>query len=152
MHTYIIEREQWVARSIDEVFAFFSNAANLELLTPPWLRFCIVTSTPIDMKVGATIEYRITWRFTSLRWFTEIVAWNPPLEFVDVQSRGPYALWHHTHRFESMKGGTRIVDVVRYALPLGVLGRFAHRLVVRRDLERVFNFRTARVRELFDVQ
>jgi hypothetical protein len=101
MTTYTIEREIWVPTPIDEVFAFFSDASNLETMTPDWLRFEIVTPTPIDMHAGATIEYRIRWRFVALRWLTEIVEWSPPYRFVDVQTRGPYALWHHTHEFGS---------------------------------------------------
>jgi ligand-binding SRPBCC domain-containing protein len=151
MHTYLLKREQWVPTPIDEVFAFFSDAANLEMMTPSWLRFRIVTPRPIEMRPGAAIEYRISWRFVTLRWWTEIVEWTPPVQFVDVQTRGPYKLWYHTHQFEPVDGGTRIRDEVRYALPLGVLGRIAHRLAVRRDLERVFDYRTERIGELFGV-
>ena len=149
MHEYLLEREKWVPTPVDEVFAFFSDAGNLETMTPDWLQFRIVTPRPIDMRRGATIEYCIRWRFVSLGWWTEIVECSPPERFVDVQTRGPYRLWHHTHRFQAVDGGTRIRDEVRYALPLGVLGRVAHRLAVRRDLERVFDFRAARIAERF---
>jgi len=147
---YVLQREQWVAAPIENVFAFFSDAANLESLTPPWLRFRIVTPTPIEMRPGARIEYRIDWRVVPIRWQTEIVEWSPPRRFVDVQLRGPYRQWHHTHSFTSKDGGTLVEDVVRYSLPLGIVGRIAHYVAVRRDVERVFDYRVARIAELFE--
>lgn len=149
MRTHVLMREQWLAASLDEVFAFFSDAANLEAITPPWLGFHIVTPRPIDMRRGAKIEYRIDWHFLPLRWHTEIVDWTPPHGFVDVQTRGPYKLWHHTHRFEARDGGTQMCDTVEYALPLGPLGELAHRLAVRKDLGRVFDYRAEQIALLF---
>ena len=84
-----------------------------------------------------------------LRWVTEIAEWQPPFRFVDVQLRGPYALWHHTHAFEAHAGWTRMRDCVRYALPLGPLGRLVHRRFVRRDLEAIFDYRARKVSEAF---
>lgn len=150
MSTYLIERKQWVAATVDEVFAFFSDAANLERLTPPWLRFRIETPWPIEMGTGAIIDYRIDWRVVPIRWRTEIVAWTPPRGFVDVQRRGPYKMWQHTHTFTPVDGGTLLGDTVRYSLPLGPLGRLAHWLAVRRDVERVFDYRESQVAKLFD--
>jgi ligand-binding SRPBCC domain-containing protein len=131
------------------VFAFFSDASNLEALTPPWLRFRVVTPAPIEMRAGAVIEYQIDWRVVPIRWFTEIVEWSPPYRFVDVQVSGPYKLWHHTHTFAAVDGGTLMADVVRYALPLGPIGALAHKFAVRRDVERVFDYRAERVAALF---
>jgi ligand-binding SRPBCC domain-containing protein len=148
--TYVIAREQWLARPIEEVFAFYGDATNLEAITPGWLRFSIITPTPIVMDVGTLIEYRLHWRGIPLRWTTRIEAWEPPYCFVDTQLKGPYRLWHHTHTFESQRGGTLIGDVVRYRLPLGWLGWALHRLGVRRDLEAVFDERARRIRELLE--
>jgi len=147
-----LKREQWVPAPLDEVFEFFSNAGNLEALTPPWLRFEIVTPLPVEMRPGARIAYRIRRHFLALRWESEIVEWTPPLRFVDVQLRGPYREWRHTHEFASADGGTWIRDRVRYALPLGPLGALVQRFAVRRDLERVFDFRSQRINELFGAQ
>jgi len=149
MTTYLIQREQWVSAPLEKVFEFFSDASNLEALTPPWLKFRIVTPTPIAMRAGAKIEYRIDWRVVPIRWQTEIVEWSPPHRFVDLQLRGPYKLWHHTHTFASVDGGTLMRDIVRYALPLGPIGSLAHKLAVRRDVERVFDYRAERVAALF---
>lgn len=149
MTTYLIQREQWVSAPLEKVFEFFSDAANLETLTPPWLKFRIVTPTPIAMHTGARIEYRIDWRVVPIRWQTEIVDWSPPHRFVDVQLRGPYKLWHHTHTFAAVDGGTLMGDIVRYGLPLGPIGSLTHKLAVRRDIERVFDYRAERIAALF---
>jgi ligand-binding SRPBCC domain-containing protein len=100
------------------------------------------------MKKGATIAYALRVRGIPLRGRTEIEEWNPPFEFIDIQAKGPYKLWRHTHRFAALNGGTSVVDIVQYALPFGVVGRLAHRLQVARDLSKIFDYRAQRVREL----
>jgi ligand-binding SRPBCC domain-containing protein len=142
---YVLERSQRLDRPVDEVFAFYAEARNLEAITPPWLGFRVLTPGAIAMRPGALIEYRLRLHGVPLRWRTRIEVWEPPRRFVDVQVRGPYALWEHTHDFAPVDGGVEIRDRVRYALPLGVLGRLAHTLFVRRDLERIFAFRAAAV-------
>lgn len=149
MHVYELRREQWIPRTRAEVFEFFGDARNLETLTPPWLNFTILTPSPIELREGALIDYQLRWGLVPLRWRTEIRRWQPPDRFVDFQLRGPYRLWEHEHEFTDDAGGTRMVDTVRYALPLGPLGRLAHRLKVGRDLQRIFDFRAEKIRELF---
>lgn len=144
--TFTLQRELWLPRRREEVFAFFANAANLEKITPAWLRFEILTPTPIVMRVGALIDYRLRLRGLPLRWRTEITEWNPPHRFVDVQVRGPYMLWQHTHTFEERGGGTVSGDSLRY-LPRG--GALFDRLFVRRDLERIFDYRCECMERLF---
>ena len=146
MRVHQLERSQRLARPPAEVFEFFADALNLEAITPGWLRFRVITPGPIDMRPGALIEYRLTLHRLPIRWLTRIEVWEPGRRFVDVQVRGPYRLWHHTHTFEADgRGGTVVRDVVRYALPLGPLGRLAHRLFVARDLRRIFDHRLASV-------
>ncbi len=149
MAIYTLRREQVVARPLEEVFGFFSDARNLQKITPPWLNFQILTAEPIDIQPGTLLEYRLKWHGLGIRWRTRIVTWNPPHVFVDEQIRGPYRLWHHTHTFTAEGGGTRMVDEVNYELPLGILGAIAHRLAVRRDLERVFDYRQRVIASLF---
>ena len=149
MNEHVLKREQWVPRPIDDVFAFFSDARNLEALTPPWLAFRILSPGPIVMRPGARIHYQIRLRGLPLRWVTEIQTWEPPRVFVDVQLSGPYRLWHHTHQFEPVNGGTQVRDVVRYALPFGPLGRLAHAWIMRSDLEAIFDHRALRMAKLF---
>ncbi len=121
MNIFLFETEQWLARKREEVFGFFSEAQNLETLTPGWLRFSIVTPTPVEMRVGAIIDYQLKLRGIPLRWRTEITAWDPPRRFIDEQVRGPYRLWTHEHLFKEHQGGTLMSDRVRYAVPGGGL-------------------------------
>ena len=102
---YTLSKEQWLPRPLDEVFPFFSEARNLEELTPPWLKFEVLTPAPIVMRPGALIDYRIKIHGLPIRWRTEIVEWDPPHRFIDVQLNGPYKLWHHTHTFTERDGG-----------------------------------------------
>jgi ligand-binding SRPBCC domain-containing protein len=125
-------------RPVDEVFSFFSDARNLEELTPPWLGFRILTTGPILIAAGTRIRYRLAWHGLPVTWTTQIRRWDPPFRFIDVQLSSPYQLWHHTHRFEAHAGGTRLTDVVRYRLPFGTIGRAVHALKVRLDVERIF--------------
>jgi ligand-binding SRPBCC domain-containing protein len=140
VHT--LEREQLVELPPEQAFEFYGDALNLEAITPPWLGFQVTTPGPIAMGPGTRIEYRLKLHGVPVRWRTRIESWEPPLRFVDVQVRGPYALWEHTHEFEPAgTGAVMIRDHVRYALPLGPLGELAHRLFVRRDVERIFDYR-----------
>ena len=138
MKTFSFEDELVVPAALDEVFPFFAEARNLEKLTPPWLRFEVLTEGPIEMAEGTLIDYRIRWRGIPLRWRTEIEVWEPPHRFVDRQIRGPYRLWRHEHLFTDRGDGTSIIDRVEYA-PIG--GTLAQRLVVARDVERIFAYR-----------
>ena len=148
MRVYELERSQWVPKSVPDAFDFFSRAENLERITPAFLRFRIVTPQPVEMRQGATIAYKLRVRGVGLKWLTEIERWNPPFELNDVQTKGPYKLWRHTHRFRQVDGGTLITDHVQYALPFGVVGQIVHRVQVRRDLAMIFDYRAERVREL----
>jgi len=148
MSVYTLQRETFVPKPILPVFGFFSRAENLQYLTPPWLHFRILSPQPILMHEGATIAYKLRVRGIPVQWLTQIERWNPPFEFFDVQVKGPYKIWRHTHRFFEVEGGTRIVDIVNYALPLGPLGRVVHKLLVARDLSAIFNYRQRRVRAL----
>jgi hypothetical protein len=152
MNVHVLEREQWLAAPLDRVFAFFSDAGNLEAITPPWLRFRILTPRPIPMHTDARIEYRLQLAGVPLSWHTRIARWDPPHGFVDVQESGPYALWEHTHRFAPCGDGVLMQDVVRYALPLGPLGGAAHVLAVRAALAAIFDYRFAEIRRRFDAQ
>ena len=132
--------------SPDEVFDFFSKAENLDLLTPPWLHFSILTPQPIEMKLGAMIEYRIRLRGIPVRWVSEITEWQPPLRFEDTQVRGPYRKWVHRHSFEETSEGTLAVDEVWYRVPGGAV---VNRLFVAGELKRIFDYRKAKLIELF---
>ncbi len=146
--TYLLEREQWLSRPIAQVFEFFSRPENLQEITPPWLDFRMVHS-PQTLTVGSLIRYRLRWRGIPIRWTTEISEWNPPTGFEDRAVAGPYALWNHEHFFLPQGGGTTMRDRVTYALPFAAVGRLAHWGLVKRDIERIFDFRAETMRRLF---
>ena len=148
MRIHTLRREQLLAGTPDEVFAFFADARNLEAITPPLLRFALVTPDPIVMGRGTLIRYRLRVHGVPVSWLTAITQWDPPHGFVDEQLRGPYALWHHTHTFEADGDETIMRDVVRYRIGFGPLGALADALLVRRDIAGIFDYRAQRVREL----
>ena len=150
MHVHTLVRRQRLERPPEDVFPFFADALNLELITPPWLGFRVLTPPPIAMGAGTRIDYRLTLHRVRLRWHTEIVLWTPARRFVDVQRSGPFALWHHTHSFTPSGAETVMHDVVRYALPLGPVGALAHAALLRHDLERIFDFRERAVARLIE--
>lgn len=135
---YLLATDQWFPVPRETVFPFFGDAANLEAITPPWLRFEVVTPSPIDMQPGQLIDYKLRLHYVPIRWRTEISVWEPPVRFVDRQLKGPYHFWVHEHTFEEQAGGTLVRDRVEYKVPGG---RLVHALLVRRDLERIFTFR-----------
>ncbi|MGI8412455.1 MAG: SRPBCC family protein, partial [Solirubrobacteraceae bacterium] len=135
---YRLEREQVLHRPRTEVFSFFSEARNLERITPRWLSFEVLTPDPIEMGAGTTIDYRLRLYAVPFRWTSRIETWDPSRGFSDRQVHGPYHLWHHRHEFVAQGETTLVRDWVEYALPLGVLGELAHALFVRRDLRRIF--------------
>jgi ligand-binding SRPBCC domain-containing protein len=143
---FTLQTELWLARPRAEVFPFFAEARNQETLTPPWLKFEVLTPSPIMLRPGTLIDYRIAVHGLPIRWRTEIAEWDPPRQFVDVQLRGPYTLWRHTHTFDERDGGTVCLDQVRYRPRGGVL---VHWLFVRRDVERIFQYRQQRLKEMF---
>jgi ligand-binding SRPBCC domain-containing protein len=150
--TYTLTTDMTLGRSLDDAFSLFCDASNLEALTPPELRFEIRTAMPIEMRAGTRIEYRIRLFGIPFSWLTEITCWEPGRRFVDEQISGPFHRWIHDHRFESVSdASTRIRDEVHYALPFEPIGRMAHPLI-RSRLDRIFEYREIRVRELLTPQ
>jgi ligand-binding SRPBCC domain-containing protein len=153
MAVHRLERRQFVARPLDEVFAFFAEAGNLERITPPWLSFRVLTPDPVQMAIGTLIDYRLRLHGISLGWTSQIEVWNPDSptpQFVDRAIRGPFSLWHHRHRFSASGDGTIVSDEVHYAPPLGALGEVANRLIVARDLDRIFAHRHRAVAQILE--
>lgn len=145
-HGWILEAKEQFALPREELFAFFADAGNLEMLTPPWLHFDIQTPLPIQMQQGALIDYSLRVHGIPIKWKTEIAVWEPPFRFVDQQLRGPYKLWRHEHIFEEIPEGTLMTDRVEYQVPFGKL---IHSLIVRRDLEKIFQYRQSVLTETF---
>lgn len=144
-----LERTLFIPRPRAEVFPFFADAANLERITPPFLRFRTLTPPPIDMRAGTLIDYQLRLYGLPFRWRTRIEAFDPPNYFIDVQLSGPYKLWHHRHDFVDAPGGTEMRDRVDYDLPFGPFGAIARALFVRRSVEQIFEYRNKTITELF---
>lgn len=153
MKTYCLKQEITIAAPVDEVWAFFSDPYNLEKISPGYMDFRIVQCPDgKELYDGMQIEYRVKPVLgIPLKWITLISNVVPGSSFTDVQATGPYALWEHTHTFEAAANGTRMFDQVIYALPLGILGQFAHGLFVQKQLKDIFLYRQGRIKELFPV-
>lgn len=142
-----LRTETWLPVPRERVFAFFSEAENLQSLTPEWLGFTILSPRPIPMQRGTLIDYRITLRGLPMKWRTEISAWEPPDLFIDSQLRGPYKRWIHTHRFTEQQGGTLVEDIVEFDMLFGRLMLW----YVARDLRKIFTYRHEALRRLFNL-
>ena len=141
--------EQWVPKKASEVWPYFCDAKNLEELTPPFLKFKVKSmSTPV-IQEGSLIDYRLSLNGIPFGWRTRIEEWEPEKKFVDTQLRGPYSLWHHTHEFIPMAGGTLLRDRVRYRVPFGWLGAMASGWKVHKDVATIFEFRRKKIAEMF---
>lgn len=149
MEVYTLHTEQFVPRSLDDVFTYFSKPENLAEITPPSVGFVILSPSPIKMKSGRLINYTIRLLFKRVRWTSLITSYDPPDGFVDEQLHGPYAFWHHTHTFKRTDGGTLIMDDVRYSIPFSIIGQIAHSLFVRRQLRKIFSYRAHKIIEIF---
>ena len=130
------------------MFDFFADAFQLERMTPPWLHFSVVTPRPIEMRAGTLIDYQLRLHGIPIRWGTKITAWEPPFQFIDEQISGPYRLWRHLHTFEEIDGKTVCRDQVDYSVPGGPL---VHSLFVKRDVQRIFEYRRKRLLQIFNV-
>lgn len=147
--TYRLEHTQLVTGDLPEVFAFFKDPRNLETITPPWLSFRILTASDREVREGTRITYRLRWQVFPMTWESRITEYEENRRFADEMLRGPYRRWYHRHLFQAVPDGVEIRDEVEYALPFGPLGRLAHGLAVRRQLEDIFAYRHQRIAELF---
>lgn len=141
--------QQWVPEKPEKVFAFFCNPQNLETLTPDFLHFKMLHSSTAQVEEGTLIDYQLRIHGFPARWRTEIRVWKPIEEFQDIQLKGPYSKWEHTHRFLPQDGGTLMEDQIVYRLPLGAMGQFFAGIFVRKDVERIFTYRKMQIDRLF---
>ena len=143
---WVIKAEQWLPVPVEELFPFFADARNLGEITPPWLKFIVLTPPPFDMKPGLLLDYKLKLRGIPIRWRTEITEWEPPKGFVDIQLKGPYKVWHHRHSFVPDEGGSLVLDEVVYRATGGWL---ANKILVQKDLQKVFTYRQQVLHERF---
>jgi ligand-binding SRPBCC domain-containing protein len=149
---YRLHRIQCLPISVGQAWEFFSDPHNLPIITPAWLRFCVTSPLPDKMYPGMIVTYTITpVGRLPVRWVTEITHVNEPCLFVDEQRFGPYRFWHHQHLFRDIDGGVEVQDIVHYALPFGPIGVLTHRLLVKKQLKEIFDFRRRVLQERFGV-
>jgi ligand-binding SRPBCC domain-containing protein len=149
MKPHVLEYKTKLYRPLTEVFDFFSKAENLNQVTPPDLHFHILTPSPIPMNVGTLIDYRIKLMGIPFYWRTTISTWEPPYRFIDQQLRGPYIFWHHEHIFEEKGDHVLMTDLIHYLSPGWVLEPLIDRLLVKKQLEKIWAYRDTRFKELF---
>jgi ligand-binding SRPBCC domain-containing protein len=149
MKIRILMSEIWLPASVSAVFDFFSNASNLNEITPPWLKFRILSGQGISMTRGTFIDYSLKIHGVPVSWQSEIQIWDPPYRFVDAQRKGPYRKWVHAHDFEERENGTLVRDRVEYAVHGWIFESLVDRFLVRPDLERIFHYRRTKLQEIF---
>lgn len=152
MPVYNLRRSQTVRMPLEDCWSFFSNPANLARITPPQLRFRVRSELPPEIYPGLMIRYTVTpVLHVPLTWVTEITHVQKPEFFVDEQRVGPYRIWHHEHTFHALGSDTTEVhDLVTYVPPLGPLGAIINALVIRRQLDAIFDFRTEMLARISD--
>lgn len=150
MKIYKLERHQFVPIAIDQAWDFFSSPRNLKKITPDYLGFEITSDLQEKMYAGMIITYLVKPILgIPLRWMTEIKQVQEPNFFVDEQRVGPYKIWHHEHHFSEVDGGVDMKDIVHYAMPLGIIGRMAHAIQVKKQLNDIFNYRISAINKEF---
>ncbi len=150
MKIYSLRKEHILPISLSEAWEFFSSPKNLSRITPDYMDFRILSELPPKVYAGQIIQYTVKpLPLLRMRWVTEITQVSEPHYFIDEQRFGPYAFWHHQHHFEATEGGTKVTDLVHYGLPLGVLGRIAHSMFVKRQLNAIFDYREAVLNDMF---
>jgi len=145
----ILTRLQWIPRSMEETFDFFQDEKNLEQITPPSLNFKVIGKSTEKLEEGTLIDYKLKINGVPIKWQTLIKTWNPPHDFSDYQLKGPYTKWDHTHTFKPLGTGTLMEDRVIYKVPFGLLGRITAMWYVKRDVNKIFNYRYEKVEEIY---
>ncbi len=151
MKIYSFKRLQVLPMSLREAWDFFSSPQNLGLITPNHMGFDILYQSGTEkMYAGKIIRYRIEiFPHISIQWITEITHVKEPDFFVDEQRYGPYAMWHHQHHFRELASGVEMIDEINYAVPFGLIGRFAHHIFVERQVSAIFDYRAKALTEYF---
>ena len=149
MTVHLLNRKQIIPGNISDVFEFFENPLNLEKITPPWLRFRVLSSTDSRVGLGTKISYRLHWQIFPLSWNSEISEYKKDIFFADEMTRGPYRSWYHRHLFRSVQDNVEMTDTIQYSLPLGLIGNLVHAVIIKQQLESIFDYRKKVIEEIF---
>jgi len=145
----VLRRFQMIPGRIEDVFRFFEEPRNLELITPPWLHFNVLSTSDAEVREGTEIQYRLRWQIFPLHWKSRISEYAPGEMFADEMLEGPYRHWYHRHFFQQTPAGVLMTDEVEYILPFGALGDAAHSILIRRQLEQIFDYRRSAIEGIF---
>ena len=147
---YTLIQKQQLPLTLNKAWSFFSNPKNLSVITPPKMKFEILTDLPLEIYDGLIVAYHVCpIAGIPLKWVSEIKNVQPGISFTDDQRVGPYKLWYHQHLFKPIEGGVEMEDIIHYAMPWGVLGCLAHEMFVKKDLAYIFKYRKNKLEELF---
>lgn len=151
---YTLKREQQINSHLSQVWTFFASPHNLSVITPPDMAFKVLDKPSAnEIHEGMIINYKVSPLFNiPLSWQTRIEEVVPEKRFTDTQQKGPYKYWHHYHEFIPNKEGVLMIDIVTYELPLGIIGRLVHGLVVKKKLKKIFEYRYKVVHQLFNLK
>lgn len=149
VHSFI--NIQKIPITIGQAWDFYSNPANLRTITPPPMNFRIISHFHGEkLYPGQIIEYKVSPLLgIPLYWMSEVTHVAEPFYFADEQRRGPYSFWQHQHHFKAIDGGMEMKDIIHYRNPLGPIGKLANTLFVKRTLNKIFEYRREKIRELF---
>jgi ligand-binding SRPBCC domain-containing protein len=147
----MLRTSQVLAVPIEKAFSFFETPENLFEITPDWLDFKLdKKGEQIKIYEGAEFDYTIRWFAIKIKWHTKISEYLPPERFSDIQIKGPYVMWRHSHAFEPVPEGTLMRDSVTYRIPFGFIGKILHRLIIIKQLKDIFSYRAVRIAEWAD--
>lgn len=151
MAFYQLIKTQKLPVSVGEIWDFISSPINLKEITPPHMGFVVTSNTGVDkMYPGMIITYKVSPLLNiKMDWMTEITQVKELEYFVDEQRIGPYAMWHHQHKIEAIEGGILMTDIVTYQPPMGILGAIANTLIIKNQLQAIFNYRTIALEKRF---
>lgn len=150
MKLYTLHAKQTLPISKKEAWDFLSNPNNLKVITPDYMGFQILSGADRPMFAGQIIQYIVTPVMgIKTKWVTEISHVDEGNYFVDEQRFGPYSLWHHKHFIKEIEGGVEMEDIIDYKIPFGLLGQWAHPILVKPKLDEIFTYRKTKLTELF---
>ena len=151
---YTLEKQQFIPATLDQVWDFISSPKNLKEITPEYMGFEILSKNlPEKMYPGMIITYHVSPLLgIKMKWVTEISQVREKEYFVDEQLSGPYKIWHHQHILQEADGGVMMTDIINYKPPFGFLGNIANRLLIRKQLKEIFDYRTMRLNQRFPEQ
>jgi len=146
---YLFHTRLWLKEEQKKVFNFFKDENNLERITPSNLNFKILSKSTENIQKNTLIKYKLKVHGINFKWSTKIKDFDEPQSFTDIQLKGPYKKWEHTHSFSKLSHGTLIDDKVIVKLPFGIFGRIFAFVFVLKDIKRIFKYRAETISSIY---